>query len=98
MGEPGNLYFGIPLQIAYPELIVPCVVQLKSFLKKSKVANYSKKMKQLVEKLEENSRFICQRRKAVTFGMGDAEKIENWEKEVRYMWIFFVVSSSALHY
>ena len=84
-GEPGNLYFGIPLQIAYPELIVPCVVQLKSFLKKSKVANYSKKMKQLVEKLEENSRFICQRRKAVTFGVGDAEKIENWEKEVRYI-------------
>ena len=46
------------------------------------MANYSKKMKQLVEKLEENSRFICQRRKAVTFGVGDAEKIENWEKEV----------------
>ena len=69
-------------KIAYPELIVPCVMQLKAFLKKSKVANYSKKMKQLVEKLEENSRFICQRRKAVTFGVGDAEKIENWEKEV----------------
>ena len=46
------------------------------------MANYSKKMKQLVEKLEENSRFICQRRKAVTFGVGDAEKIKNWENEV----------------
>ena len=79
------VYVGFPPQIAYPELIVPCVVQLKSFLKKSKVANYSKKIKQLVEKLEENSRFICQRRKAVTFGVGDAEKIENWEKEVRYI-------------
>ena len=39
-------------------------------------------MKQLVEKLEENSRFVCQKRKAVNFGVGDADKIEIWEKEV----------------
>ena len=37
-------------------------------------------MKQLVDKLEENSRFICQKRKAVNFSVGDTDKIDNWEK------------------
>jgi nucleolar complex protein 2 len=39
-------------KIAFPELTVPAIMQLKAFLKKNKVANYSKKVKQLVDKIE----------------------------------------------
>ncbi len=70
-------------KIAFPELAVPCVMQLKAFLKKNKVANYSKKIKQLVDKIEENSRHVSQKRKSATFGVADSEQIARWENEVQ---------------
>ena len=43
------------------------------------VANYCKKMKQLVEKTEETSRHIQTLRRSVSFGVGDKDKIASWE-------------------
>ncbi len=54
-------------KMSFPELSVPCVMQIRSFLKTCKVANYCRKMKQLVEKVEENRSFIEKQRKAVSF-------------------------------
>ncbi|KAB7507525.1 Nucleolar complex protein 2-like protein [Armadillidium nasatum] len=65
--------------IGFPELAFPFVLQLKSFLKKCKVAVYSKKVKQLLDKINENSQFISDRRKDVTFKLTDSEAIKNWE-------------------
>ena len=46
------------------------------------MANYCKKMKQLVDKIEENSRFIIAARKSANFGVGEKDKISVWESTV----------------
>lgn len=65
--------------IGFPELVVPAVLQLKSFLKKCKVPNYTKKIKHLLDKVKENQDFIESRRKDVTFAIGDRKAVKNWE-------------------
>lgn len=50
--------------------------QLKKFIKdKCKSANDGKLLKQLVEKIEENNRFITNRRKTVNFKFNDTEAV-----------------------
>ena len=70
-------------KIAFPEMVVPAIVQLKEFIKKSKRANYSKKMKTLVDQMTENSQFILKNRRLVAFNVTDAEKISVWEAGIR---------------
>ncbi|KAH9366551.1 hypothetical protein HPB48_017450 [Haemaphysalis longicornis] len=66
--------------IAFPELVLPALVYLKDFAKKCKVANYTKKVKQLVEKMEENYRFIEDRRKNCNVALSDAQGLDNLEQ------------------
>jgi len=69
-------------KIAFPELITPMIFQLKDFLKKCKVQNYSKKIKSLLDKSVANQKMIEQRRKHVNFGVGETQKIQVWEAQV----------------
>lgn len=69
--------------ISFPELVVPATLQLKSFIKKCKVPNYTKKMKQLLEKIYENQNFIESKRKDVSFGIADTKLVRNWEISVK---------------
>merc|ERR1712112_377043 len=50
--------------------------------KNCKVANYSKKIKQILEKTQANQKFIETRRKNVSFGIGDKQQIQVWESQV----------------
>jgi len=69
-------------KIGFPELVTPLIFQLKDFLKKCKVPNYTKKIKSVLDKTVANQKFIETRRKPVTFGVGDSQKIQVWEAQV----------------
>lgn len=69
--------------IAFADLSLCSAVQLKQFLKRCRVANYTRKMKQLVEKIQQNARFVENERRKVTFNLGDLGQIQGWEAQVR---------------
>lgn len=48
---------------------------MKEFLKKCKVANFSKQIKQIVDKVEENSKFISARRRTANVSLADDKAI-----------------------
>jgi len=70
--------------LSYPELAVPCIINLKQYIKKRcKNSNYSRKLKQLVEKLEENSRFIETEREKISFTLKETQLITAWETTLK---------------
>ena len=69
--------------IYFPDLYVPCVIQLKAFLKKCHVANYCRKMKQLLDKIEENRKYIEAERNKTVIDLKDMPAIKNFENKIR---------------
>ncbi|XP_072174427.1 nucleolar complex protein 2 homolog isoform X2 [Diadema setosum] len=66
-------------RIGFPELALPVILELRSFLKKCKVANFTRQMKQLLDKVLENCQEVTRRREKVTFGLADDKAVRAWE-------------------
>ncbi|KAG6460873.1 hypothetical protein O3G_MSEX012265 [Manduca sexta] len=69
--------------IAFPDLSLLAVIQLKNFLKTCSITNYTKKLRQLLEKIEENSKFIERERAKITFNLNDEKIITAWETSIK---------------
>merc|ERR1712071_599719 len=64
---------------AFPEIALPVVLQLKAFIKKCPLANYTKKMKQLMEKIK----FIEKNRSHVNFDLADTKAVLALENQLK---------------
>ena len=68
---------------AFPEMALPAVLQLKTFIKKCPLANYNKKMKQLLEKIQETTKFVEKQRGQVHFDLADTKAVLALENQLR---------------
>jgi nucleolar complex protein 2 len=65
--------------IAFPDLILPFIISLNSFIKKTKSPKYAKELKVLADKITEQSNYIENERQKVTFSLNDDNYIKSWE-------------------
>lgn len=69
--------------LSFPDLVVPCVLTLKQYLKTCKVANTSRKLKQLCDLIVESAKVIERERKSITFTLKDQQLVASWEAKMR---------------
>lgn len=74
-GRTGSSFSLVPSFSCLPPLLSSMSLQLKAFLKECKVANYSKPVRQLLEKVQENSSYITAHRQKAAFGVADAAAV-----------------------
>ncbi|XP_018349997.1 PREDICTED: nucleolar complex protein 2 homolog isoform X1 [Trachymyrmex septentrionalis] len=70
-------------KIYFPDVYIPCIIQLKAFLKKCHVAAYCKKIKQLLNMIEENRKYIEAERIKITIDLKNTAEITNWENRMK---------------
>ncbi|XP_067008796.2 nucleolar complex protein 2 isoform X2 [Anabrus simplex] len=70
-------------RIDFPDSVVFTKIQLKAFIKKCKVSNYCKKMRQVVDKIEENAQAVLKERSQVSFALNDQKAIDAWETNLK---------------
>lgn len=68
--------------LSYPDLTVAPILQLKRFLKEHNT-KYNRKLKQLLDKIEENARFVNKERNSFAFDLKDGPAIAAWEAKLR---------------
>lgn len=68
---------------AFPEVALPAILQIKQFIKKCPQANYTKKMKQLVDKIQENVKFVEKHREGVHFELADTQAVLALENQIK---------------
>ncbi|KAF9913524.1 Nucleolar Complex 2 protein [Lobosporangium transversale] len=66
--------------ISFPELAIPAIIQLKRFIKKSSLVKLTKQFAGLVDKLEQNSRYVEAERNKGDFSPNDATGVSAFLK------------------
>lgn len=65
--------------IGFPELVLPAVLKMKDFIKTCKVGAFTRQIKQLLDKIQENCKEIEDSRASVTFDITNDAAIKAWE-------------------
>ncbi|KAG2222442.1 hypothetical protein INT45_009454 [Circinella minor] len=78
-----NYYKGYFYHIAYPEMVIPGIVAIKRFLKKSKPSKQTKKLHDLASKLDIKSKYILTQRATIDFSPTDQEDVKKFIEEMR---------------
>lgn len=68
--------------VAFPELVVGPTVTLKKSVKHASGGKEAGTVKGLLERVEEGSRWIAERRKAVTFAPKNLDELHRWERAI----------------
>ncbi|XP_053679851.1 nucleolar complex protein 2 homolog [Anopheles nili] len=69
--------------VAFPEIVLPIILQLRHYAKSTKQYKYSRKMKQLSDKLMENYEFMEKRRIKMNIPLKEVDRIRAWEETIR---------------
>uniref|UniRef100_A0A182M437 Uncharacterized protein n=1 Tax=Anopheles culicifacies TaxID=139723 RepID=A0A182M437_9DIPT len=69
--------------VGFPEIILPIILQLRQYTKTTSQYKYSRKMKQLSDKLMENYEFMEKLRTKMDIPLKETERIRAWEESVR---------------
>lgn len=77
-----DYFASIACSISFPECVFPDTVRLKAYIKRTKAKHVINKLKPLLEKLEENARFIEGRRAHVSFAPKDTAEIAQWRGDL----------------
>lgn len=76
-------YTGLAYSISFPECVFPEIVRIRKFLKECKSVSVSKRLKPVLEKLEENSAFIQRNRANGGFSPKDHAAVTAWEETLK---------------
>lgn len=68
--------------VAFPELVIPTIVQLKRFMKKSKNGKLNGALQLLVAKLDQNSKWIEEKRSHIEFAPTRRDEVDAFLKDV----------------
>lgn len=82
----GEFFVLYSKSISFPELATPVTISLRRYIKQSKNVKFNKQLSNLVEKLNQNAKFIEQKRANVEFGPTNRVEVNrflqdlSWEK------------------
>jgi nucleolar complex protein 2 len=65
-------------RIIFTEFMLLLFFKLKEFTKKCKNSNYCKVIKGLLDKVQENSKFVEEKRNKATFSLKDKKAVDLW--------------------
>lgn len=79
--------------IAFPDLVIMPLITLKQYMKTNGNVKYNKKLKELVDKIQENANFMEKERNHLNFALKDHQMIAGWESTIKNkgtpLWSFY---------
>lgn len=70
-------------RLSFPDVVVPAIVQLRSFLKTCKVSKYTQKLKQALNKIEETAKVVEAERQKVVINLAAKKAVEAFETRLK---------------
>lgn len=70
--------------VSFPELAVPAIITLRRFTKRSKNSRFNKQIQRLVERLEENSKYVQEKRAHANFAPTNMPEVAAFLKDEKW--------------